>query len=108
MSFEGYYKVLCQKGHLATFDVYHQEPEDFKCSICQTGSAWSQIVDQTNGYDPLSEYPLVVDKEAVTETCPHCHGVKELEPVRYKIPTREEETKWRNERMQQLEESEYE
>lgn len=62
MSFEGYYRTLCQNGHLNEFDVYDYSYEmlpsekynpleqmTFKlCIYCQSEIVWWEIVDQTN------------------------------------------------------------
>jgi hypothetical protein len=105
MSFEGYYRRLCVMGHLHEHDVYWPEPE--VCPECKEPFVWFQIVNQTNGSfceNPESKgeacegcewckegridgyIELEVLYPAETETCECCGHVKELAPIRYKIP----------------------
>lgn len=60
MSFEGYFQILCQNGHLRECDCYvepmffrnnkEEEPEYplWTCS-CGAHAAWWNLVDETNG-----------------------------------------------------------
>jgi hypothetical protein len=64
MSFEGYYQVLCRKGHYHTEDCYDHplfaendryiDPTKpvWTCPDCGAAARWSNLVDVTNGsYD---------------------------------------------------------
>ena len=57
MSFEGYYQILCKKGHLSTLDVYDDfEEKQWECR-CGAKVAWVNMVDTTNGSFQLSDIP---------------------------------------------------
>ena len=103
MSFEGYSKFLCERGHLHQMDVFADEnpfnqwAEDdavakWRC-YCAAGLAWWCTVDQTNcevdeetGLEP-GDVQLEIDKPAVTHTCNfgHAHTIEE---ETYKIPAK--------------------
>lgn len=87
MSYEGYEEKLCKVGHYSSRDVYDYTSAD-KCH-CGKEFVWSLSTDQTNdeGY-PYDDFE--VDVEARTEKCPTCKNVKQIEPIRYKIPTLEQ------------------
>lgn len=107
MSFEGFYRVLCKNGHLDSFDVYVNEPCNWKCSICQEKCAWEETIDQTNGYEEGSEFPLEIDIPAkLSEPCKECGSTKLLEQERYKIPTQQEVETYRNKFFKELGEKE--
>lgn len=73
MSFEGYYQVLCKKGHYTTYDCYSAYADDeWACEICGEGEAWSRIVDCTNGDDEPTKLKIVSQK-----ICGHCDSVLE-------------------------------
>lgn len=74
MSFEGFDRILCKSGHLHTFDVYDQNfhYEGWRCPWCGEPIAWSETIDQTNGYDPESETKLRLRKKAEVHTCKEC------------------------------------
>lgn len=90
MSYEGYVKALCSKGHLRTWDA-HDYPE----RTCQCGEAfvWHTNIDQTNcDTDPETglewgDVELVVAHPAEYKTCEHCKHSEMVEAVRYVIPT---------------------
>ena len=59
MSFEGYYEIICEQGHLSTVDVYDfydtrngwvTDPRN-ACSKCGKPIAFTRLVDLTNGFD---------------------------------------------------------
>jgi hypothetical protein len=89
MSYEGREVWLCANGHRRDFDCYNA-PNDtegtqrYHCP-CRAPWVWSESIDQTNceGVESV----LVVHRSAVTETCAHCGTVKQLEEVRYCIPS---------------------
>jgi hypothetical protein len=96
MSFEGYYRLLCEDGHLTLCDVYSDYPE--KCGsvahgeFCNKQFVWENTVDQTNGVDEETglcpgEFPLQIDHEKVITTCECCGETKLISDYRYKIPT---------------------
>lgn len=92
MSFEGYYRVLCENGHL------HKRPYDYfdanspalnkPCEICNADIAWINLVDVTNGGDgyDIGLIELEVKSEAVPCTCKcgHKHNAAE---ATYHIPS---------------------
>jgi hypothetical protein len=85
MSFEGYYQFLCERGHLIQRDVYEHEPES--CPHCQSKIAFSNLVDETNCQsDGLIEFEVEVP--ANISHCEHCGLDKTIEPIRYKIPSK--------------------
>ena len=89
MSYEGFERVLCSNGHLSVVDCYNYDYESWRC-FCGSGEAWIQSIDQTNGYDPESEFPLEVDQPALVEKCDHCGCSKTIRIETYKIPTPEQ------------------
>jgi hypothetical protein len=64
MSWEGYFRYLCTKGHTWIDDG---DTEDTPCPWCGEPVAWQRSVDQTNdeGYDP----PLVMKTPSVRTRC---------------------------------------
>jgi len=98
MSFEGYYRLLCEDGHLSERDVYDTEfywqgKETKETCHCGKPFVWENTVDETNGVDKElgycpGNYPLEILEEAKYETCEHCQTTKIVEPIRYKIPSK--------------------
>ena len=103
MSFQGYYQIICENGHLSTCDVYDFEFEVFECPICKGKKAFRNLVDQTNcctGFDtcPNAEEKKTccgigigyksfkVWREKRIEKCEHCGLSKVVEHETYKIP----------------------
>lgn len=85
MSYEGYERVLCRNGHLATVDCYNSDfGPDWRCGVCGEPRCWREGVDQTN--DAGIETHLVVHQERVIETCDKCGHGREVAPPRYCIP----------------------
>jgi hypothetical protein len=90
MSYEGYIKALCAKGHLSQWDAYVER--DAACD-CGEKFVWECHVDQTNGdIDPETglepgDVELEIEFPAMTEKCSCCGHTKVVEEVRYKIPT---------------------
>ncbi|RLG37460.1 MAG: hypothetical protein DRO01_07150 [Thermoproteota archaeon] len=88
MSFEGYYQILCERGHYWTEDVYLVDDpvSELRCPKCGGRVVWYNLVDVTNGsYDEdgnrIDGYvELEIEEERV---CPLCNSVLER---RYKIP----------------------
>ena len=90
MSFEGYYQILCKKGHQLTADLGFIE-KIWRCPFCKEKLAWSHIVDLTNGsYEGrkrIDDYiRLKIAQKAKTCKCNKCGNVHIIEPVRYQIP----------------------
>jgi len=90
MSYEGYVKALCAKGHLTQWDAYSDRD---KACDCGEKFVWECHVDQTNcdidpetGLEP-GDVKLEIEFPAVTETCACCGHTKVVEEERYKIPT---------------------
>jgi len=92
MSFEGYYRILCENGHLSGRDCYDygdyygdDGEECWKCPTCGAKEAWRQLIDETNGNGNDQKWPLTILEEARYDQCDlgctHC--VKEAV---YKIP----------------------
>jgi len=87
MSFKGYYRVLCENGHLEGFDVHMNNPTDFVCPTCGEGTAWSEIIDLTDGQDDCEITQLEIEHERVEEKCDKCHSIIKIsERETYKIP----------------------
>ena len=85
MSFEGYYQMICEKGHYSTIGVHLDEPETFLCPACKEQIVWWNLVDTTNGsfYNGKRIDRLIkmeVDKRKV---CDKCGSVLE---TTFKIP----------------------
>ena len=83
MSFEGFFKLLCERGHLTFVDVYDVVPQ-----ACHCGEpfVWQYTVDQTNGYYPENDIELKVREAAKYETCEHCGFTNRVSEARYVIP----------------------
>lgn len=91
MSFEGYYQVICAKGHYTVVDCYSFDVDEWKCSICNEPCAWSNIVDITNGSyeddERIDGYIGVeIDKPGTYKVCECCGGKEIVEHPTYKIP----------------------
>lgn len=107
MSFEGYYQVLCKKGHLTNIDCYEEpilskelcppfiELEDVKLWTCYCGSeaAWWNLVDVTNGSFDLdgttridNYIKLQENSPVVTCNCGTCGNAHILKNATYKVP----------------------
>ena len=87
MSFEGYYQILCKKGHLSTLDVYDDfEEKQWECR-CGAKVAWVNMVDTTNGsFEDGKRIDGAVDlKVKLVTKCDHCDTVLE---TTYEIPNR--------------------
>jgi hypothetical protein len=85
MSFEGYFQLICKKGHYYTEGLWGAE-EKALCYNCGSQPAWWNLVDTTNGDvddegNIISGYiKLEQEKEIRCDKCNSC-----LE-VTYKIP----------------------
>jgi len=96
MSFEGYYRVLCENGHLSEWDCYDrydsgytEEDSHWRCGDCGAPEAWRQLIDQTNDSGEDQKWPLEIVKEAVFQTCDlGCNH--EISPTVYKIPNQKD------------------
>jgi DNA-directed RNA polymerase subunit RPC12/RpoP len=93
MSFEGFYQVLCEKGHQYTLDVYGDpKPEKSKCVVCGGKANWWNLVDTTNGsWDDKGKridglIKLRVNTKAKKKTCPYCGYTRVVKVATYKIP----------------------
>jgi len=90
MSFEGYYQMLCEKGHLTLADAYIKYEYDSCCANdgdCGCKFVWSNLVDDTSN-DEVGKIELEVEHERRTVQCKHCHSVLVAEETRYKIPNK--------------------
>jgi nucleoside-specific outer membrane channel protein Tsx len=92
MSFEGYYQVICEKGHTYNKNVYevHDWAEE-KCVFCKSKIAWFNTVDLTNGSFIGSKridgyIELKIDKPTKECECEKCGNIHTTEPATYKIP----------------------
>lgn len=47
MSFEGYYQLICKKGHCYIAELFGDE-EGSKCPFCMSNTIWWNLVDTTN------------------------------------------------------------
>ena len=91
MSFQGYYQLMCDNGH-----IYAENAslwDDFRtCPHCNAACVWSNLVDQTNddGADDVVDFGRPIAPARVCDPAPNCpcgksHAVI-LEPERYAIP----------------------
>lgn len=82
MSYEGFTKYICEKGHLREYNCYDER------EFCDCGKRfiWSFDVDETNGYyEELDCFPEQIRaEEIVTCNLGHRHITKE---ALYKPPT---------------------
>ena len=90
MSFEGYYQVLCENGHLNTWDVYSSPEENIRCH-CGKKFVWKNLVDQTNGsFDNNNRIDGYVELEIETKAeeckCSKCGNTHKTGLDTYKIP----------------------
>ena len=91
MSFEGYYQVICEKGHLSTEGLDFYE-DTWKCPYCESKCAWTNIVDTTNGsYDEkgrrIDGYKkLKIKKPAKKCKCEKCGNEHIVEVATYEMP----------------------
>lgn len=103
MSYSGYVQKLCKNGHLSSHDTYEYKEEN---CYCGQPYVWSNNVDTTNGsycYECGSKgckwcnngridgyIELEVEEDAKFEKCECCGNNKQVAPVKYKIPKKEE------------------
>ena len=95
MSHEGYTQCICQNGHYFEIDAYF-EPEDYACKVCSGKVAWSNSVDETNGF-PRGKIPYETLKEKFlknAETCNFGHSHSEIFRIPSRGETRNTSTKW--------------
>lgn len=87
MSFEGYYRKLCENGHLWEEDV--DSLEEAYCPICGKGMVWRETIDMTNGIEDANKPTVLkqmrVDKLSHTDDYGN-HYFTRL-PI-YEIPTK--------------------
>lgn len=89
MAFEGYYDVLCARGHLRGWDCYDSlDCKNWRCE-CGAKMIWYTCVDCTNGEDENGLFPgevkFEIDIPAVTKECNlGCHHT--IKEATYKIP----------------------
>ena len=82
MSYEGYYQVICKKGHYHTVDCNLFDFLGWKCPTCGSDAAWCNGVDLTNG--SWDENGKRIDgyvelKPKHIEKCDKCgHAIEEL------------------------------
>ena len=81
MSFEGYIRRLCPKGHLTEEDVYTENSAC--CKHCGSVWEWGEVVDCTDGVGQKT--PLNIVEKAQWAKCNLGHW-HEVEPARYEIP----------------------
>jgi hypothetical protein len=82
MSFEGYYQMLCVKGHAKHLDCHEEKPEWCECGALMV---WENLVDVTNGsYDDGLRIDGYVELEVEEESFCTCCG--HLKVRTYKIP----------------------
>ena len=77
MSFEGYYQLICEKGHYYTEGLYGLE-EDTPCPFCKSKSVWWNLVDITNG-----EGNHIIPELKKRKKCTKCNSILE---ETFKIP----------------------
>lgn len=70
MSFEGYYQLLCEKGH-ETQESLELTGHTTKCDICGGEIIYHGLVDCTNGPDEgLIKFVQITPPERTVETLP--------------------------------------
>lgn len=115
MGYSGYTQYLCTQGHKTTIDCWDDTPKH--CSHCKESFVWRNAIDTTNGsyctagwyegvettlygvlictgcedcvdgrIDGYVEFETISDN--VLKTCPCCDYVREIEPARFKIPSK--------------------
>ena len=73
MSFEGYYQVLCKRGHASVRGLYDFDEADWFCSrpiegdVCGEKQVWWNLVDETNARENYVELEEITPR--VTKTC---------------------------------------
>jgi len=88
MSFEGYYQVLCKRGHLSTPNVYNIPTiTKYPCPFCGMPPAWINMVDTTNGSFDDQGQPIGGYVELKLLARRRCSKCKTLE-LRYRNPLR--------------------
>jgi hypothetical protein len=102
MSFEGYYRFLCARGHLSEYDVYSLEIgkceewdaggcvmnwNKLKCS-CGNPMVWFDLIDTTNddGHTQLEEKKIIQIRPAEIATCENCGKTHACTPAMHNIP----------------------
>jgi hypothetical protein len=77
MSFEGYYQVLCEKGHLHHRDCYGWSDVSAQAWVCDSlvdgkpcgaSIGWDNLVDDTN-CDAYGKVEMVEMTARITKTC---------------------------------------
>jgi hypothetical protein len=96
MSFEGFYEILCQRGHLLIEDAYNVGQFDgegaWTCGQCHDPAVWWNLVDTTNGthdehgrrIDGFVELVMHPQPECVCTACGHKHSPSG--PPTYDLP----------------------
>jgi len=84
MSFEGYYQLICKKGHYYTEGLWGPE-EKALCPVCNSRAAWWNLVNVTNGsFEENERIDGYISLEVKSrKVCEHCNST--LERL-YKIP----------------------
>jgi hypothetical protein len=98
MSYEGYYQVLCAKGHYHEVDVYvmpdplpwDPNPKAWTCPWCGSPEIWRNSVDQTNTDGTEFEVKPRLRRKEVFCKCSKCKNVHMAKPAEYYIPKRKE------------------
>lgn len=83
MSYEGYYQLICEKGHYFTVDCYMHHPH-MACPLCGKSVAWWNIVDTTNDEGKPVELEVILPQ--LSRTCPTCGQLQVIKLATYKIP----------------------
>jgi len=85
MSYEGYYQLICTRGHLWEMDCYQYEfAEAVQCPHCKGEVAWEHSVNTTNDLGD----PVVLDEICPESSCicPTCNKVHIASHAQYDIP----------------------
>lgn len=88
MSYEGYTQHICQNGHqFNTACNYGGYGEEEKCPDCESESAWSNEVDDTNGDSVgiILHFDPVLISSGKQETCNLGHSHTVIQPT-YRVP----------------------
>jgi len=85
MSFEGYYQLVCKRGHESWCAAYDPLPALCGSRLCNEPVIWSNLVDQTNGSGG-GRVVLRLVESTQFEVCKCCGNTSITEAARYEIP----------------------
>lgn len=93
MSFEGYYQLICDKGHYFNENDISRHPESLGCTVdsCDANVAWWNLVNTTNGsYEGKKRIDGYIELEMLSKPiickCNKCKNIHVNKVAVYKIP----------------------